>query len=310
MKKRVIVIPVLCLIAFSFFVSAAVINSPEDGEWYNSRSVNFSLGSDDPENPSDFFYTKDANPRWSKLCSRVKLCEKLVRLKEGENKIAVKSLDLVENEVIYEDEMIVYVDSKKPIIKKTWPEKGFVEEGENFTIEFQEENLETVAILYGTNELEMKNNEILLDIDTDCEDEDRNTKKCTINLWNELSTYDGERIKYRFNIIDTAENSAVSRTYYLEVDQTLPYTEYFEDPIPSKQGSVAFILDITEENFKEVYYTDDNDERQTKKRMCNRLKDGRCYTKKRFSPGEYFLTIHVVDQAGNEELEYTDFLVY
>jgi len=93
MKKRLIVVSVLCLIAFSLFVSAFTINSPDETVWYNSRTVLFDLEADET---NDFSYIKNigSRRRWSKLCSKVKFCEKLVRLREGENNIAIKALDL------------------------------------------------------------------------------------------------------------------------------------------------------------------------------------------------------------------------
>jgi len=174
-------------------------------------------------------------------------------------------------------------------------------------IEFQETNLDEVLLECGSNEIEMGENAEAL---TDCEEINRNKMKCTIDTEDTVlvSYDDGEKVKCRFRVTDLAGNEAVTRAYYLDIDQTDPEIKYFEYTINKRMAT--FILDIEEENFKQVYYIDDDDERETKKRLCNKLKDGRCYTKKRFNPGDYSLTIYVEDKAGNIAEDYAEISTY
>jgi len=261
----------------------------------------FSLKSD---NPSDFFYVKEPalRERWSKLCSNVKSCEKLVKLQEGKNNVAVKSDGVVVSEMDYQ-EIIVYVDSKKPIIKKIWHQRNSLLQEEEFGIDFEEKNLDEVLLQYGSNEAEMNSNEISADTNSDCESTGEDNQRCVFRVPGSMANYEGEKIKYRIIVADKAVNEA-SKTEFFEVDQTAPEIKFSDYVV--RQRTVDFVLDIFEKNFQEVYYTDDNDAAGTKRRICSVLKYGRCFKTKTFGPGDYAFTIHVVDKAGNEAVESLD----
>jgi len=66
---------------------------------------------------------------------------------------------------------------------------------------------------------------------------------------------------------------------------------------------VYFDINIDEINFDEVvYFYEDSKGKLREKRLCSRLKDGRCIAKKSFRDGEVLLNIQINDEAGNYEV--------
>ena len=72
---------------------------------------------------------------------------------------------------------------------------------------------------------------------------------------------------------------------------------------------IYFEFDVTEKNFDEITYIDWNDRRPRERRLCSRLRDGRCEKKKSFRRGEHNLTIYIKDKAGNSVQKNIDFII-
>jgi len=66
---------------------------------------------------------------------------------------------------------------------------------------------------------------------------------------------------------------------------------------------------MTELNFDEINYIDLSDKRPREKRLCLRLRDNICETRKSFRKGEHNLATNILDDAGNYVVRNLNFTV-
>jgi len=277
------------------------INSPLQDFVYNSRSVLFNITSNEP---CSLYYIDNINGRgrWSRLGSNIQSYSRKISLKDGHNNITIKAVDINNNEREYS--LQFYVDSQKPKIRATEPRSGFI--SSPFYVQFQEENPESLVLNYGNSITGYREKQ--LDLGNDCY-EDRGRQYCETEV--PLEDYDGEEIEYYFELTDIAENIDISKIVKLQVDTTAPDL-LNDNVVPGNPDSfwtqgvgryaryIYFDLNIQEKNFDEVTYTyTDSRGRLKEKRLCSRLKDGKCTTKQSFSRGHYNLNIQITDEAGN-----------
>ncbi len=279
------------------------INSPVNGEVYDSRKVLFDLESNEP---SSFYYIDNINGRgrWSRLSSNTQNYFRSLSFKEGLNNITIESQDRNNNAVQIVREF--YVDSKKPKITRTYPKKGFADG--NFEVQFSEENPENLTLYYGlggviekqTAELNIK----------DC---DYIKKKYYCYVEVDLSDFNNQDIEYWFELKDMANSVDKSKPIKLSVDTTPP--DLINDNVlPNQLDSfwkhseeagrdskyVYFEFNINEPNFDEVVYVyEDSRGREREKKLCSRLKEGKCVKKISFRKGYYNLDVIIRDEAGN-----------
>jgi hypothetical protein len=139
--------------------------------------------------------------------------------------------------------------------------------------------------------------------------EDRGKQYCTTHV--NVEDYDGELIEYYFELTDIAQSTDISKPRQLTVDTTFPDL-INDNPIQGNPDSfwsqgqgryaryIYFNLEVEEQNFDEIVYTYlDSRGRLREKRLCSRLKDGKCEVRKSFSRGHYNLNIQITDEAGN-----------
>lgn len=262
------------------------VSSPNK-EIYNERKIEI-IG--EADEVSNWYFKYDDTNRWRKICSKEEICEKKVSFKEGENNITIKAEDIVGNPS-YESVSFL-VDSKDPKIYRTYPKKGFADG--NFEVQFKEENPVNLTLYYGFDQEPF-------DINNDCE-VIRGKYYCNKDV--NLTHYNGQELEYYFTLIDIAGNQDDSKSVDISVDTTSPAINnpgsFYEQGLGRDNKYIYFSLDITENNFEEVRYSYvDSLGRVRDREICSRLKDGLCEKKVRFTPGEYDLTITILDQAGN-----------
>ncbi|MCK5149368.1 hypothetical protein KAJ87_00385 [Candidatus Pacearchaeota archaeon] len=262
-----------------------ILHSPDEGEVYTSRKVLISASAN--ESAKWRYMDLRKGRGWKSLCTNklTEDCDKKITLKEGLNNISLKATDRANNDGFYN--VSFFIDSKKPKIYKTYPKRGFADG--NFEVQFKEENPESLILYYGSDEYE-------LNIEENCY-EKRGKYYCDTNV--DLDSYDGQEIEYYFVLEDIAGNMAESKHYSLDVDTTFPVINNPDSFYDVKGRYVYFKINITEKNFDEVFYVDNNDPRLREKKLCSRLKEGICEKRKRFKRGDYDLTIYVLDEAGH-----------
>ena len=292
-----------------------IVNSPDDGDNYDSRKVLSDL--ECVGELCDFYYLDNINGRgmWKKLANNKQSYSKEISFKDGFNSVTIRAVDLNNNPVNVTREF--RVDSKKPKIRKTYPKKNKFASG-LFEVEFSELNPERLElVLTGAplfrgdvgDELERFG----LNIEEDCE----LVKKkhyCDIDV--ALDAYNGGDIEYYFVLEDVVGNVAESKRVMVHVDTVDPVILNFEDFWRQGDGRnsryIYFNISIDEVNFDEaVYFYIDSRGRLRDKRLCSRLKDNVCTVKKSFRSGETLLNVTIFDEAGNyavgligEDIEY------
>lgn len=302
MKGKIIALSFLMLLITIGFGSALVLNVNEFENISSSTKITLNLSTDKTAN---FYYLNNLGlrSRWRILCRDAMRCENTIRLREGENEILIKAVD--KNGVADIKNKTVFIDSKKPRIRKISPRKGFVNDSTLFEIKFTEKNPESLVLHYGNAE-NPKNKSIDL---SSCMVK-RTTYSCNVSsITLELSEFDGEETEYWFNITDDAGNSDNSKKeVYLNVDLTAPKIVDFKKNVLGRR--VEFLFEVNEDNFDKIMYKDLADRNPKFKKLCRNLKFGRCFVKKSFKAGDHKLEMVVFDKAGNQEKEFCNFTVY
>jgi hypothetical protein len=263
------------------------ITSPTEEMVYSSKSVYFRGRSDKVTT----WYYKDNNdrrPKWKKMCRATTYCVDKNRFDEGLNDISFLSIDALGNSV--ESDISFRIDSKKPKIKKTYPKRGFA--SGLFEVEFQELNPASLVLHYGNEEVELDLNSC-----NECKTVKKKTV-CTKTV--NVSEYNKGRIPYYFELEDVAGIKVRSKTIYLNVDTSPPKILNPESFWRQEGKYVYFDIKINEPNLDEVvYFYKDRRGKVKEKRLCSRLKNGKCEKRKTFKDGEELMNIFIVDEAGN-----------
>lgn len=238
----------------------------------------------------EYYENNDDRARWQSLCRRADngICEGRVRLEDGDHNITIRAKDEAGSETLYYLTGF-FTDSRDPRIRGTEPRRGYAN-GE-FIIEYEEANLKEIILHYGNSLTGQKTN----NTPVDCYKDDRDDSFC--NFVVDLTDYHGQEIMYWFEVVDIANNTDTSREIDLDVDIVDPVLNDFDYVFDGRR--IEFLFNITEENFDEITYLDLNDERGRERRLCSRLRDGICETRKSFRYEDYNLRIDILDEAGN-----------
>jgi len=277
------------------------IHSPEDGI-YDSRRVQFNITISD-DVTLEYINYNDKRPRWKRLCKK---CDeygssrkRMKSLEEGENNITIKATDKFGN--TKEENISLFIDSKKPRISKIKPRRNSVVNGSGFYIKYLEDNVKELSINY--------NPSIILNTE-DCISS-RRYKECYYDL--DLTDYDGQWIEYYFKLIDIANNTKESRKTRVFVDTTPPTLTINmpEDMIDDESYGRKVPFNITISEDVTLEYIDYNDRRPRWRRLCSRCDEygfNRARTKS-FKRGIHNIEIRARDRAGNSDSESISFKV-
>jgi hypothetical protein len=257
---------------------------------FEERRIPFNITLSRPAEIIEYMNNLDNNPRWRRLC---KDCDswgaerkRTLSLNEGENEITIRAIDALNNQDSATVE--ITVDSRDPRIRKTGPSGDIATS--LFSIEFDEENPESLVLHYGTSE-NMKTHE--LNLSQDCQI-DRNYE---CETFVDLTEFDQQEIEYFFVLEDIAQNQDSSRPRALLVDMSYPSIDAFSYEVDGNR--VHLTLEVTEATLDEITYIDSLDPRPRERRLCTQLTDNLCEKSIRVNDGFHNLTITVYDEAGN-----------
>jgi hypothetical protein len=272
------------------------VNSPLDGI-YSDKRIQFNISLSRTASILGYTNENDAHPQFKRLCTNCNSfgldITRFKSLNEGQNNLIFYAEDEFDN--VIEKSVLITIDSKSPRITKTLPMSGFAS-GE-FTIEFEEENPQTLLISYGNSEIGYRSH--LIDIQAECV---KNGKYVCRTIAG-LSDYDGTEIEYSAVLQDIAGNIEESRTRTLDVDISDPIINQFDWTVEGKYAWIT--LSVTESYLDEITYIDNLSERPIEKRLCNSLQGGICSKRISLDEGAHEIIIKVKDKAGNFAEVYT-----
>ncbi|MBR9703962.1 hypothetical protein GOV12_00995 [Candidatus Pacearchaeota archaeon] len=280
------------------------VNSPIQDEVYNNRKVYFNLSSNELVNfyYLDHIYGRD---RIKKLDKDETVFQKSINLKDGLNDITFIAIDKAGNEATVRKTF--YVDSKKPNLGKIE-----IDFRGGYYIEFKEYNPKLLVMKFGNEEKGYST--VPFDIQGMCE-EGRNgkfeceTQVSLLQFLALITPYKDSMIEYWFELTDIAGETDTSKKQKFYVDITPPVILNPESVFSIDGRKIEFYLEIDEENFDSITYIDNSDSKPREKRLCTRLKEGKCMKKTSFRTGSHELTIFVFDEAGNMVTQDIGFVV-
>ncbi len=270
-----------------------IVSSPMEVAIYTNRMilVNVTAGVDKAQYIK--YKDNDKSPEVI-LCRNCNSVSKRKSFDEGFHNVLFSAVfpgEVVQKNVVF------WVDSRAPVVKKTFPTGGFGLG--DFTVNFYESNPKYVALTYGNNESGYRTADVNL---SQCSVK-RDTWTCTSYV--DLGDYDGENVKYWFDVTDLALHSDSSKVKTVAVDFSSPVITNLSYFIDGRR--VSFVIDIEEINFKSASYKDLLAEKPKEVVLCRKLKDGQCRAEKRFTRGEHDLLITIEDEAGNKFLMNLEF---
>src|SRR3989338_1629675 len=268
------------------------VHSPSSGLVLSNR-INLNITVSKEIANITYINYNDRRPRMSKLCEDCseygKNQKKTKILHEGINNISIAATDEFGN--IAKENLLIIVDSKKPVIKSTSPLRGFATG--NFSVVFFDENPNSL-ILYAANDTMSRVFPV-------------NISNCVKNKYYEckimvnLGEFNGGQVRYNFNLTDITNKSTLSRTRLITIDETPPQITLLDYEI-ERRNRVKFMIEVIEDNFDKIAYIDMSEVKQKERTLCTRLnEDDRCEVWKTFNEGEHNLTLIVYDKAGNTD---------
>jgi hypothetical protein len=266
------------------------LNDPDEGGIYTSKSVSFDISLDEI---GDVYYTDNiyGEGKRTRVFSERKTYIKKISLKEGFNSITLFATDKNENEG--NKTVTLFVDSKIPKIKKTYPAKGKYATGD-FTVDYTEENLKEVS-LYINGEKKLTR--------TDCPSTSK-TASCTFDI--DISQYDGQEINYDFKLKDLVTEVSLRAPVTVKVDTTFP-TLTINKPANEVYNNKYVLFDIKSSEIVKLQYKDNSAKTPVWKSLCSKCME---YNKtKSFSNGTHDVDIQATDPAGNIVSTNVDFTV-
>lgn len=270
-----------------------VINliSPSNNGVYDSKMILFDIRLNEP---SSLIYSDNINGRGriKSLASNVLSYLRELSFRDGANNITIFVKDRHGNKA--EKNIVFFVDSKNPKIIKTSPVEGFA--SGNFEVQFIEENPKKLTLNYGN-----EGNFINLNVNLNECDKNKNKNICNVAV--NLDNYNVQFIKYWFELEDASGKKVNSKVVELSVDADNPVllnpNNFWSQGTGDNKKNIYFDMEIDEDNFKEVVYLDDNDPRNSEKRICSKLIDNKCVKKASFRNGHHEIDVKIRDKAGN-----------
>jgi len=222
---------------------------------------------------------------YSLLSDKTTYYSRFRRFDEGYNSFTVKAIDPKGNTAYKTVEF--NVDTKKPKIVDTLPDSGSYVTGTFLSVEYDEENIESVALHYGLN---ADDNQINI---PDCPSGKGVTCGTDVNL----KSFNGHTVYYYFEVSDSI-NTVSSETKSVIVDTSAPIIDVLS-PLNQDYGvkNINLLIGINEE-VEKLNYFDNNEEKPKEKNLCKNCNN---YDKgKSFNDGSHSLTFVATDAAGNK----------
>jgi hypothetical protein len=265
-------------------ILSMAVFAPNDGEIFDSRRVSFNITMSEEVAQLRFINHNANRPRWTNLCRN---CNEFgnsrpifLSLNEGLNNLTINASDNFGDYVI--KNILLYVDSRAPVISRTLPGRNAVFNGTGFSIRYTEENLKNITLFF--------NDDVALNCASG-----RN-QVCTGDA--DLSAHDGEAINYYFEVTDLVR-TVKSRNTSINVDTTKPNVTV-KLPLDGSNVSRRVQFNVTATEEVKLEYLDEEDARPVFRRLCSRC-DEFGESRKRtkfFRKGNHSLVIRATDKAG------------
>ena len=267
------------------------IYSPINNSIFNSKMVPFNITLIKTVDKLEYRNTNAKSPSFKRLCSNCSqygfLSKKKKSLLEGQNELIFRAS--ADNLTSEQNVSSLFVDSKDPNTKNTKPDNNKYGFG-NFSVNYDEINLKKITLFYGEQTSEK----------TDCP----SGKNQVCMFYVDLAAYDGQSIKYIFELEDIAGNTANSTKKGIKVDLTPPTFVTLNYTI--EKHKINFFIEVSEDNLK-VRYNDNGGDFKT---LClDADVDKPCKKKKTFKVGEHNVTIKLEDKAGHTAEEGINFII-
>lgn len=270
------------------------VSSPEEGKTYTTRQIPVSI---DFGIDAEFFMLRQDDRDYRTLCRECTHYNNTKPFSEGLNIISIKVRHPLGTEAFQNISFIV--ETKSPVIRKTFPEKGFTTG--LFEVQFQEENPDSLTLNYGNAEIGFRQKLVPI---SNCVRE-RFDFICMEEV--NLIDFNGQNINYFFTLTDIAGNSDMSIPRSLSVDLTPPIIKEINYTIDKR--NVEFVIKVEEDNFNKLEYMDSTDRVPVFKSICSLDRDGICRRTFSFSRVTHSLQIRAMDKAGNTDTEFLNFTI-
>lgn len=262
---------------------------PEKGIYiYGNKKIQLNITTSERVKLIELIDWNERN-RWTRLCSNCEeygfFFKRIKTFKDGGHNLTIRSTNF--QDISTEENFLFSIDSKFPIVYKTYPRTNSFTDGSDFYVKILEENVERIIIIINnTHEYNV----------TECQANGKYTE-CYADI--NLSEFEGKEIEYFFRVYDVLRSSD-SRTSKIKVDSIAPKVNIISpEPNKSYKRRVLFEIEVNESNFDSLSYSYEYGGRIKNLRLCSSLKEGLCKILKGFSPGNYSLTITATDKAGN-----------
>ncbi|MFA5856395.1 MAG: hypothetical protein WC867_03490 [Candidatus Pacearchaeota archaeon] len=257
---------------------------------YSTRNVLFNISSNEKLSKIVLINQNDKNPKDSELC---KNCyeygytrRKTKTLNEGENNLTIKTIDSFSN--IKQEERVIYIDSKKPIVHKVGPRKQTYNNG-SFYIKYSEDYLQNITLYYGIEGAQVNS------LSQTCEQ--GKNKECFFFI--DLKDYWTNYIDYWFIVSDRV-NQVKTEKIRIKIDTTTPELKV-NLPLAQTYSDSRIQFNISSNELVTIEYKDLLAKNPNVKRLCSNCNDYGKKTKKTelFSKGEHKIEIRIYDKAFN-----------
>ena len=293
-KSGVMIIGIL----FGILLVSAVnltISNPSTGSIFATKSINYTLSSDEI---SDFYIIKTRlrSNSAKKLCDDVTSCNVTVSAREGNNNITIKIINA--NGDLDSENLDFLVDTRAPRKLIARPRDGnTISNTDLFTLRYTETNLNIITLNYGNTSLVNNATNIT------CPSGRKQTCEFDVNL----SDFNGQEIRYWFDITDIAGNTQNTSVRLINVDTDAPNVVSQNYTINKRR--VKFSFEIEEEDFRKIVFRDNSARRPKWIRLCSRLSVGSCIKTKTLRSGVHDIDIRAYDRAGNFADVYTNEII-
>ena len=282
------------LMAVLIIAPSLTVVTPVHGSAFNYSKILYNLSSNET---SDFYILKNrlrSSP--TKLCDDNTTCIVNVTAREGWNNITIKVIN--SNGDIVSSDIDFLVDTRNPRRITSNPRNNsYMNSSNSFSVDYSEENLVNISLYYGNT------TEIRKSTNSSCESGIEKT--CVFSV--SLSDFDGQVIRFWFNLADIVNNRDNSSLKLITVDTDKPVVSSKNFSIEGRR--VNFVLGIEEENFDKIILRDNSAIRPRWVRLCSRLIVGTCTARKTFQSGVHAVDIKVLDVAGNSEDIYSNLII-
>lgn len=297
------------------------VYSPENNKFYNTENIPFKILTSTKVKKIEYIDWNDKNPTWIKLCEKCTEYgiskEKFKKFPEGMNSISIRATDTKgKRERV---DLVFFVDSEKPKIKKIKPEvitnpgqNPICKEictapnctkaccgvnGSEFYIKYTEENLKSITLFCGDLNVTKDSSQCPSGANKEC--------RFDINL----SKYNNQQINCWFRIEDNI-NFEDSEKIRVLVDTISPVIK-INNPkaINYNTNKIPFNISVSEE--VSLNYFDLNEKEPKWRELCNKCSGYGLKEKKLeyFSKGNHDVLVKAVDKAGNSDIKEVTFKV-